>query len=365
MAEPLRETSPRKEPAKPRRAPSRRRPEPKPIDWEKITDEELLAKRICDLPLKLEGTEIEERINVVYGDLEAKGIKFFPKVYLGDEWFSPEGDPVISIPFYLAHARLIRLERNRVLDAEGATRSSFLRLLRHEMGHALDHAFKIYKFKGYERVFGSSAKPYPKNFRPRPYSKRYVTYLEDCYAQIHPDEDFAETFAVWLTPGSDWQKRYAGWPALKKLEWVERMMQEKICGKPPVRRSGQMWRRLSTIRMTIDHYHKIKHRDLKEDFPDFFDRDLHAIFGDEKGPTGERASKFLRRNRRVLVNSISKWTEEKKFTVHNLVTRFAERGEALQLWVTLPEPVTLTQTTACLTAMAKNYFLTGKFKRPK
>ncbi len=235
------------------KSPSRRRPDPKPIDWERISDDELLKKRICDLPITIEGSALDERIRTVRKNLDDKGIAFHPPVYLGDEWFSPEGDPVISVPFYLAHPRLIRLEKSRVLEAEGETRLFFLKLLRHEMGHAMSHAYRLHEFPGYAKIFGHTKKAYPDNFRPRQHSRKYVTHLPDWYAQTHPDEDYAETFAVWLTPGLDWRVGYRGWPALKKLEFVERMMGEAVIGRVPKKRSASRWRRLSTIRMTIAH----------------------------------------------------------------------------------------------------------------
>ena len=174
-----------------------------------MTDEELLKSRMCDLPIKIEGTPLEDRINTVYEELNAKGITFRPEIYLGDEWFSPEGDPVISIPYYLAHPRLIKLEKSRVLEAEGDSTLWCMKLLRHDVGHSLSHAYDLHRFPGYVGVCGKSAKEYADNFRPRPYSRKFVQHLFDWYAQTHPDEDYAETFAVWLPPGKDWRTEYA------------------------------------------------------------------------------------------------------------------------------------------------------------
>lgn len=347
--------------APPRRvSPSRRPPEPRPLDWETVSDEALLGMRICDLPLTIDEF-LRERIETVYGELDAKGIVFRPECYLGDEWFSPDGDPVVSIPYYLAHRRLVRLEKSWALEAEGETREWFLQLLRHEFGHALSHAYLLYKTKGYDQVFGPSSKEYPDSYRPRPYSRRYVVHLENWYAQSHPDEDFAETFAVWLTPSIDWRKEYAGWGALEKLEFVDKMM-AGIRGKPPLKRRGPKFRRLSTIRMTVAQSHKIKRRALESDFPEYFDRDLFTIFG-AQGTGVERAAKFLRRHRMMLVRTVSQWTGEKRYTIDDLVTRFAQRCVDLKLMVSRSEAETLSRVTACLTTMAANYFLTGKFKR--
>lgn len=354
------EKTPAPTPAAVRRtSPSRRKPEPRPLDWDTISDDELLRMRICDLPLTIDDFLLE-RIQAVYGELDAKGIAFHPECYLGDEWFSPEGDPVISVPYYLAHPRLVRLEKSWALEAEGESREWFLQLLRHEVGHALSHAYDLHKVKGYDKVFGPSSKEYPDSYRPRPYSRRYVVHLENWYAQSHPDEDFAETFAVWLTPSIDWRNDYAGWGALSKLEFVDKMM-EGIRGKKPLRRRGSKWRRLSTIRMTVAQSHKIKRRALESDFPEYFDRDLKTIFAVTED--GERAAKFLRRHRMMLVRTVSQWTGEKRYTIQGLVTRFAERCVDLKLRVQRSEAETLARVTACLTTMATNYFLTGKFKR--
>ncbi len=343
-------------------SPSRKKPAIKPIDWEKVTDEELLNTRICDLPIAIDDF-LKDRIQTVYKELDAKGITFHPECYLGDEWFSNEGVPTISIPYYLAHKRLARLEKRLALEAEGESRAWFLQLLRHEMAHALSHAYDLHTYKGYDKIFGPSSKAYPKSYRPRLYSRKYVIHIEDSYAQSHPDEDFAETFAVWLTPTIDWREEYEGWGALKKLEFVDKMMAE-VAGNPPKKRRGSKFRRLPTIRMTIAQSHKIKRKTLEEHFPEFFDRDLTAIFG-PPGTGPERAAKFLRRHRRMLVRTVSKWSGEKRYTIHGLVTRCAKRCLDLKLSVSRPEAETLAQVSACLTTMATNYLLSGKFKRSK
>ena len=341
-----------------------RKPDPKPLDWSRVTDDELLKMRICDLPISLDETELVDWIHEVYNELSAKGIDFHPEVYLGDEWFSPEGDPVVSIPFYLAQPRLIELEKRHVLEAEGEKRKKFLRLLRHEMGHALAHAYGLYKAKGYEKHFGDSEQDYPEAHHPRPYSRKFVRHLDNWYAQTHPDEDFAETFAIWLTPGFDWKKEYAGWGALPKLEFVDRLMRAIRHAKPK-KKSGPKWRRHSTIRMTIERYHSIKKKEWAEDFPDFFDADLRRIFVDSPESSRRHASKFLRDHRKTLVKTISRWAGEKRYTIHDLVTRFAERSQELGLYVPDDETLALTNATSCLTAMAANYFLTGNYKRPR
>jgi hypothetical protein len=99
-----------------------------------------------------------------------------------------------------------------------------MRILRHEAGHVIDNAFQLRRRLHRRRTFGLPSVPYPEFYSPKPYSKSYVLHLDSWYAQSHPDEDFAETFAVWLTPTSQWRQRYAGWSALKKLECMDVLM---------------------------------------------------------------------------------------------------------------------------------------------
>ena len=194
--------------------------------WVRWTAERLLETRICDLGLSLGGTAMETRIHALYSELERRGIRFRPHFWLSDEWFSPARIPGVAIPFYLAHPRLIRLERSQMLEAEGASQTWCMRILRHEAGHALDHAYQLRRRRRWQQLFGRSSQPYPAIYRPRPFSKRYVHHLDAWYAQSHPDEDFAETFAVWLTPRASWRRNYQGWPALRKLEYIDELMSE-------------------------------------------------------------------------------------------------------------------------------------------
>ena len=104
--------------------------------------------------------------------------------------------------------------------------------MRHEAGHVMAHAYQLHRRRRWQQLFGPSSKRYPRYYRPNPASRHHVQHLRMWYAQSHPDEDFAETFAVWLRPRSHWRSRYAGWPALKKLEYVDELMRD-IAGKRP------------------------------------------------------------------------------------------------------------------------------------
>ena len=162
--------------------------------------------------MQIQGTPLEGRIEKLYEELTARQLRFRPHCWLSEEWFSPDGTPGIAIPFYLAHPRLARLERKMMLEVEGGTNESCLKILRHEAGHALDTAYRLHRRQEYRRLFGRYSDPYPEFYQPRPFSRRYVLHLDLWYAQSHPVEDFAETFAVWLRPLSRWRTQYKGWP---------------------------------------------------------------------------------------------------------------------------------------------------------
>src|ERR1700723_1475956 len=204
------------------------------VAWETLSDEQILSLRFCDLRLKIQGTELENAIERLYRELSMRGIQFRPHCWLAQEWFSPDGIPGIAIPFYLAHKRLIRLERRFMREAEGGNRNWLMRILRHEAGHAIDSAYRLRRRGGWRSVFGPASLPYPETYRPRPGSRRFVQHLGAWYAQAHPTEDFAETFAVWLKPNSTWRREYEGWPAYAKLQFIDRLVQEIGDQKPQI-----------------------------------------------------------------------------------------------------------------------------------
>lgn len=198
-------------------------------EWAAWPDEKLLDLRMCQLGLSIEGSLLADRIADLQGELDARGLQLFkPHCWLSDEWFTPDGVPGVALAFYLAHPRLERLERAQMLEVEGGTPEWCMRILRHEAGHAIDNAYKLRQRRRRQQIFGPSYKAYPEYYDPRPYSKSFVLHLDSWYAQSHPDEDFAETFAVWLTPNLDWRERFGDWPALKKLEYMGQMPPRSI-----------------------------------------------------------------------------------------------------------------------------------------
>ena len=195
------------------------------VDWNSLPDEAILQMRIRDLRLRIDASDLRPHIDRLYEELAVKGLVFRPHCYLADEWFCPDRVPVIGLPFCLAHPRLKRLEQRMMDEIEGGTAKTCMELLRHECGHAINYAYRLYKKRKWSEFFGSFKEEYPETYIPRPYSRQYVRHLENCYAQYHPDEDFAETFAVWLTPGKNWEEEYKGWRgALAKLKYVDQLM---------------------------------------------------------------------------------------------------------------------------------------------
>jgi hypothetical protein len=337
-----------------------------PTDWTSLGDEELLEKRIRQLGLRLEGSPVEPLLRRLQEELSARGLVFHPTCHVGDEWFVPVGIPAIFVPFFLVHERLRKLERKIILEVEGEDPEWFMRLIRHEAGHAYAYAYQLFRKKKWQRTFGlTSSEETPQFYRPRPYSRSYVMHLDDWYAQSHPDEDFAETFAVWLTPGLDWRQRYAGWKALGKLEYVDELM-SSLAGQPPV--APPAWRvaEHDCLGVKLKTYYARKRKLYQDSYPDFYDNDLRQIFAAGPEAAGrQRASAYLRQHRRALMDSVCQWTNEKKFSIHRLLARLIDRCDQLELHVQADESRQHLQVTAYITTLVMNYLFTGRFMRTK
>src|SRR2546429_777831 len=218
--------------------------------WAAWSTEQLLDLPMNQLGVSLAGAFLPDRIQQLYAELAARQLLFRPHVWVSNEWFTPDGVPGIAVPFYLAHPRLAKLELEQMLEVEGGTPEWCMRILRHEAGHAIDNAYKLRQRRRRQQVFGPSYKAYPQFYDPKPYSKSFVLHLDSWYAQSHPDEDFAETFAVWLSQPDNWRERYAGWPALKKLELMDALMRE-VAGKPMLVRTHRRVDPLPNLRKTL------------------------------------------------------------------------------------------------------------------
>ncbi|HJS89219.1 MAG TPA: putative zinc-binding metallopeptidase [Steroidobacteraceae bacterium] len=305
----------------------------KNLAWTHLADEDLLAMRFCDLGLRVPGSRIERRVRRLYAELEARGIRFHPHVWLSEEWFSPDGVPGIAAPFYLAHPRLERLERRIMREAEGGNSRWFMRILRHEAGHALDNAYRLRRRKRWREVFGPASLQYPARYKARPGSRRYVHHLGEWYAQSHPTEDFAETFAVWLTPRSGWRKSYADWPAFQKLSAVDELLAQVRGRRPAVRNRTRIEPLETNTRTLAQHYRrKLARQQLyRRGLADEFLRRLFAPPPMRRGTT--RAATLLRAHRKSLIASVSRELGLERYSVQQIVRMLIERSEALKLYV--------------------------------
>ncbi|MFL5576164.1 MAG: putative zinc-binding metallopeptidase [Gemmatimonadaceae bacterium] len=314
----------------------------------------LLDRRISELGLTIEGTAVERLVGQLHDELAARGLAFRPPVYLSDQWGCPDGTPLIGVPFYLADPRLARIEEEVAIEVEGEKDS--MRYLRHEAGHAFNYAYRLYDRADWRQTFGPYSRPYRDRYRANPFSRDYVRHILGWYAQKHPDEDFAETFAVWLTPGLDWRREYAGWPALRKLEYVDAVMREVGDQQPDVPSPTPDDLPVEEMRYTVaEHYRSVEESIPIED-ERHFDGDLRTLFASaEEAPAGESAALFVRRHRKEVVGRIAYWTGEGTGAVRAFVDFVADRAERLGLRVPGLEAATLIELTAFGTAVMMNY----------
>ncbi|HTU66254.1 MAG TPA: putative zinc-binding metallopeptidase [Steroidobacteraceae bacterium] len=290
--------------------------------------------RFCDLKLKIERSPVARRVRRLYRELDKRQISFRPHVWLSEEWFSPDGVPGIAVPFYLAHPRLEKLERRMMRNVEGGSAESAMRILRHEAGHAIDTAYRLRRRKRWREVFGPASLPYPDTYRARPGSRRYVQHLGEWYAQSHPCEDFAETFAVWLKPNSSWRRTYAQWPAFHKLELVDELLSAVRARRPPVRNREIVEPLRENTRTLADHYRR-KLRRYNMYRRTVTDHLLERVFTAERNGARRpvRASTFLRANEVSLINGTMREVPAAKYSIEQILRIAVERADKLGLWV--------------------------------
>jgi hypothetical protein len=322
--------------------------------------EALLQARIKDLTLHLKGTPLERFIRQLYEELHAKGIALEPECYLSDQWGCPSGVPVIGIPFYLADPGLLKIEDT--LGAGAESEREIMMYLRHEAGHAFCYAYKLYETEEWKKLFGDYSKPYVDTYKPHPFSKKYVVHISGWYAQKHPDEDFAETFAVWLTPGNAWGERYKNWGALKKLQYVEATA-ARIGKAPPVVSLSERDKDVGQMEETVlDHYRqRAMDEKIELHLGEHLDQDLIALFeSKEVGTT--RADTLIRAERQALLAAVTQYSGVSRAAVKSVLEHLTDRTGALELTVHRENAHEYMQRlTALLTALAMNYLYTDRF----
>ncbi len=331
-------------------------------DWASGTDEQLLDLRLSDLKLKIEGSPLEPQIEQLYKELAGHNLLFRPYCWLSDDWFTPDGIPGIAIPFYMAHPRLAKLEENQMLEAEGWSPDWCLRILRHETGHAIENAYRLRRRRQRRQLFGKSSQRYPEYYTPKPYSKSFVVHLDMWYAQSHPDEDFAETFAVWLNPESPWRERYAGWPVIKKLEYMDELMKE-LAGAFPLVTTKELVDPLSKLKKTLREHYKQKRDHYGLTHPAFYERDLRKLFSDSSDHSGNMtAVRFLHRIRKEVRRKVAAWTGEYQYTIDQVLEDIIDYCREHTLRLKGPEDQTKLDFTVLLTVQTMNYLHSGRHR---
>lgn len=326
--------------------------------------ERLMRSRISDLDLHVEGSELEPLVRKLYEELDRAGMQFKPPIYLTDEWGCPEGVPIVGVPFYLARPELSRIEQEIAENLE--TKDESMMYLRHEAGHAYNYAYVLYEDEEWHRVFGPYSRPYMENYKPNPFSREYVRHIAGWYAQKHPDEDFAETFAVWLDPSTNWREEYKGSPALSKLEYVDRTMR-RIATLPPKVQPRRRDAPVEEMRYTVSDYYAHR-REARLQIPRWFDGDLRQLFETDKRQGNTAAEPLLRTTRLDVINEVAYWTGVQMSIVRSLVDHLLERIAALDLQVIEAEKQRyMISFVAMVTTLATNYLRHEQFvpeKRP-
>ena len=319
---------------------------------------ELLSRKISELSLAIPGTRLEALILQLYDELEKAGISFRPKTYLSDEWGCPQGVPVIGIPFYLADPKLSRLE-GQLTGIEAENEAEIMMYLRHEAGHAFNYAYRLYSALSWRRLFGRFSRPYNEKYQPRPFSVHFVHHIPGWYAQKHPDEDFAETFAVWLMPDSRWRERYAGTPALSKLQYVDRVAR-RYGRKPPVVTDETLDAPVEELTITLDKWYKTGDDTMgnKLGLPGIDDH-LKTLF---PAAEGQPAAEALEANRRGLIGDVQHWTGMDRRVLTSLYKELRDRVKSLNLKMD-PNQATprMVGMAVFMTTLAMNYQRTGRF----
>jgi hypothetical protein len=324
---------------------------------------DLLSKRISQLGLRLEGSPMERRVQQLHRELERKGLKYFrPACYLTDEWGCPDGQPVIGIPFYLADPKLARLER-AMNDLEDER--EIMMYLRHEAGHAFNYAYRLFAEAEWRELFGPFNRRYRDHYRPVPFSRKHVRHIAGWYAQKHPDEDFAETFAVWLTPRANWRARYKGWPALRKLRYVDAVVR-RVRDQQPVVPSEILDVTVEDMKLTVEQFYRRWARRNGAAVNIALEADLADIFvaGGRRRKNVRAAADLVEEQRLALTDKITYWTGVKRPVVRALVERMIRTCRERRLVVdTRRETASMVELTAYGTTLAMNYLTRGRFEQ--
>jgi hypothetical protein len=319
----------------------------------------VLGKKVSELGLRVEGSPVQKYVDQLYHELDRRGLKAFrPVCYLTDEWGCPDQQPVLGIPFYLADPTLRSLEH--AVDALESERQIMM-YMRHEAGHVFNYAYRLYTRPEWRQLFGPFFRAYRDEYRPVPFSKHFVRHIEGWYAQKHPDEDFAETFAVWLTPRSPWRRQYKGWPAIRKLRYVDRMA-KALATVEPIVKTGEVDITPDDIKVTVEQFYEQAAQERQARIEIGLDAHLGQVFLTRRRKETKPAAEIIRRHAGELVAKITYWTGVPRPIVKGLVDSVVRTCERMKLWGEVGEEARyLVEVTALLTTLGMNFLTRGQF----
>jgi Putative zinc-binding metallo-peptidase len=337
---------------------------------------ELLQTPINQLDLKIKGTVFEQAIPTVQADLGRVGIRRLePVFYISTGYGCIAGSPIISFGFYDCDPLLQDL--NEEFRGWRYSEPEIFNLLRHEVGHAFCYAYKLYRTPEFRELFevqGNFFNTYPESdrYNYNPWSRAYVNPCGDHYAQKHPDEDFAETFCVWLTPRSGWRRKYRLRPvALKKLEYVDSIVKQLGKQQPLVEtKLSWMYERVEDIKLTVAQFMQAKPSRYYHRATGYVDPDLKAMFRAQPRIINRRAlfrdyvraESFLREQKQSLMNRVSYWVGVDTTVVYDLVDKCIHRAKSLDLWLEREQyDKKLVELTSYITALCVHYRETGVY----
>lgn len=308
---------------------------------------EILTTPINRLGYTIEGTFLEEAIRITRRDMKRVGIsRLKPLFYLSNGYGCIEGVPNIALSFVDCNELISEL--NDEYRQYRYSQQEIIDTVRHEVGHAFCYAYKLFRTAEFRRIFkvkGHFFRTYPATNRyinrVNPWSKEYVNPGGDHYAQKHPDDDFAETFMVWIKPRYNWRKNYKSKPgALRKLEYVERVV-KKYGRTPPLVESDEdfIYEPIENLNMTVAKFMKANVARYRRRATGFVDSHMKNMFlkrpsynNGRPAKTHQRAHRFLSANRRILTPRIADWVGIERHIVGTVMGKLVTRTHTLDLW---------------------------------
>ena len=293
---------------------------------DEISYQKFLTTKISDLDLDV-NESLGHCFKRLKKELKVHQILVWPDFYFGNEWGCVNKKISISIPFYYANPEL------KELEGDVPTSEGIVKTLRHETGHVVNYAYRLWQRKDWKEIFGDFNKKYRDGYlyRVNPWSKSYVRHLhylgDPHYAQKHPDEDWAETFAIWLAPRSCWKEKYRNWPnALEKLTYVDHLMKE-IAGEEPLNLKRKREGEYTDIEDTVSEWWGLDGEMLDQELQEYL-TDMNELF--IKPTNGRRrllpAWRLIRKYARVLTEQVSQWILGSN---QNTVRKSLRRWEAI------------------------------------